>query len=140
MRYKMTVKKAGELEAKSYVVTPQHPTGVLLVHEIVEVEEIDWGNYIEITTDDQLKHVVNADHHVLVVFESQVKGVKMKRMKQNIIVEEGMERLASFIKDTHGSQDWENAVYNLQDYLAAFIGANGTEVYQDLMERMVEKG
>ena len=113
---------------------------MLLVHKIVELEAIDDGKWIEITTEDERKHVVNADDQVLVVFDSKLKGVKMKRMKQSIIVEEGMERLASFIKDTHGSQDWENAVYNLQDYLAAFIGANGTEVYQDLMERMVEKG
>ena len=69
MSYKMTVKKAEELEVESYVVAPQHPTGVLLVHEIVEVEEIDWGNYIEITTGDKRKHVINADDHVLVVFQ-----------------------------------------------------------------------
>ena len=59
----------------------------------------------------------------------------MKRMKQ-IVVEEEMERLASFIKDTHGAQDWENTFYNLQDYLAAFIGSKGTAVYQDLMGRL----
>jgi hypothetical protein len=68
MVYGMTVKKAEDLESKSFVFTPQHPTGLLLAHKIVEVEEIDWGNYIEITTDDQLKHIVNADDQVLVVF------------------------------------------------------------------------
>jgi hypothetical protein len=52
---------------------------------------------------------------------------------------EGMERLADFIKTNHGSQDWENGVYNLQDYLAAFIGAREKEVYQDLIERMKGK-
>ncbi len=41
MRYKMTVKKAGDLEVESYVVTPQHPTGLLLVHMIDKIEEID---------------------------------------------------------------------------------------------------
>jgi kynureninase len=50
-----------------------------------------------------------------------------------------MERLADFIKTNHGSQDWENGVYNLQDYLAAFIGAREKEVYQDLIERMKGK-
>lgn len=52
---------------------------------------------------------------------------------------EGMERLADFIKTNHGSQDWGNGVYNLQDYLAAFIGAREKEVYQDLIERMKGK-
>jgi hypothetical protein len=45
-----------------------------------------------------------------------------------------MERLPDFIKTNHGSQDWENGVYNLQDYLAAFIGAREKEVYQDLKD------
>ena len=68
MRYAMTIKKASELEAEVYVASPQHPTGVLLVHKIVEVEAINWGNHIEITTEDERKHVVNADDWVLVVF------------------------------------------------------------------------
>ena len=63
----------------------------------------------------------------------------MKTEKRSIVVEKGMERLARFIKDNHGSQDWENVVYNVQDYLAAFIGAGATEVRQDLMTRMTEK-
>ena len=63
----------------------------------------------------------------------------MKWSKPNVNIEEGMERLANFIKNYHGSQDWENIVYNLQDYLAAFIGTRGKEVYQDLMERMKGK-
>jgi len=60
----------------------------------------------------------------------------MKWNKTNVDIEEGMERLAQFIKNYHGLQDWENAVYNLQDYLAAFIGMRGKEVYRDLMERI----
>ena len=64
----------------------------------------------------------------------------MKTENLSIVVEKGMERLANFIKNNHGSQDWENVVYNLQDYLAAFIGASAPEVYQDLMKRMAEKG
>lgn len=63
----------------------------------------------------------------------------MKWNKPNVEIENGMERLADFIKKNHGSQDWENTVYNLQDYLAAFMGTRGKEVYQDLMERMKEK-
>ncbi|MFC1825522.1 hypothetical protein ACFL9T_22655 [Thermodesulfobacteriota bacterium] len=136
MRYKMTVKKAKELEPKSYVITPQHSTGLLLVHMIERVEEIDDGKWIEITTEDGRKHLVSPDAQLLVVYYSQLNGEKMETIKQSIIVEEGMERLASFIQDTHGSQDWENAVYNLQDYLAAFIGGTGKEVYRDLMGRL----
>ena len=68
MRYAMTIKKAKDLEAEVYVVTPQHPTGVLLVHRIVETEPIDDGKWIEVTTEDGRKHVVNADDWVLVAF------------------------------------------------------------------------
>ena len=68
MRYTMTIKKASELEAEVFAASPQHPTGVLLVHKIVEVEAINWGNHIEITTEDERKHIVNADDQVLVVF------------------------------------------------------------------------
>ena len=68
MRYAMTIKKARELEAEVYVLTPQHPTGLLMVHTIVDLEVIDDGKWIEITTEDERKHVVNADDWVLVVF------------------------------------------------------------------------
>ena len=136
MRYKMTVKKGRELEAEDYVITPQHPTGPLLVQLIAEVEGTDDGKWIEITTDDGLIHLISPDDRVIVLYYSQLNREKIETMKQSIIVEEGMERLASFIKDSHGSQDWKNTVYNLQDYLAAFIGSKGTEVYQDLMGRL----
>jgi len=63
----------------------------------------------------------------------------MKTKKRSVVFEEGMERLASFIKNNHGSQDWENVVHNLQDYLAVFIGASPTQVYQNLLERMKEE-
>ena len=63
----------------------------------------------------------------------------MKWNKTNVDIEEGMERLAQFIKNYHGTQDWENAANNLQDYLAASIGMRGKEVYRSLMERMKEK-
>ena len=67
MRYKMNIRKAEDLAPESFVFTPQHPTGILLAREIVEVEALDWGNHIEITTDDQIKHIVNAGDKVLVV-------------------------------------------------------------------------
>jgi len=68
MRYAMTIKQARELEAEVYVLTPQHPTGLLLVHTIVEIEVIDNGKWIGITTEDGRKHVVNPDERVFVLF------------------------------------------------------------------------
>ena len=68
MRYAMTIKKAKELEAESYVLTPQHPTGLLLVHTIVDLEVIDDGKWIEISTEDGRKQVVNPDDRVFVLF------------------------------------------------------------------------
>ena len=68
MSYGMTIKKAKELEAEVYVLTPQHPTGLLLVHTIVDLEVIDDGKWIEITTEDERKHVVNPDDRVFVLF------------------------------------------------------------------------
>jgi len=68
MRYGMTIKKAKELEAESYVLIPQHSTGLLLVHTIVELEVIDDGAWIEITTEDDRKHLVRPDDRVFVVF------------------------------------------------------------------------
>jgi len=68
MRYAMIIKKARELEAESYVLTPQHPTGLLLVHTIVDLEVIDDGKWIEITTEDERKHLLRPDDRVLVLF------------------------------------------------------------------------
>jgi hypothetical protein len=68
MRYAMTIKKAKDLETEYCVATPQHPTGVLLVHIIVDLEVIDDGKWIEITTEDERKHVVNPDDRVLILF------------------------------------------------------------------------
>jgi hypothetical protein len=64
----MTIKKAKELEAESYVLTPHHPTGLLLVHTIVDLEVIDDGRWIEITTEDERKHVVSPDDRLLILF------------------------------------------------------------------------
>jgi hypothetical protein len=68
MRYAMTIKKAKDLEAEVYVTSPQHPTGVLLVHRIVEIETIDDGKWIEITTEDGRKHLVSPDDRLLILF------------------------------------------------------------------------
>ena len=68
MRYAMTIKEARELEAEVYVLAPQHPTGLLMVHTIVDLEVIDDGKWIEITTEDGRKHVVNPDDRLLILF------------------------------------------------------------------------
>ena len=64
----MTIKKGKDLETQYCVVTPQHPTGVLLVHKVVEIEPIDDGKWIEITTEDGRKHLVSPDDRVLILF------------------------------------------------------------------------
>ena len=68
MRYAITVKKAKEFEAEVCALTPQHPTGLLLVHTIAQIAAIDDGKWIEITTGDGRKHVVNSDDQLLIVF------------------------------------------------------------------------
>ena len=68
MSYGMTIKKARKLEAGVYVLSPQHPNGVLLVHTIVEVETIDGGKHIQVTTEDDRKHLVRPDDRVFVLF------------------------------------------------------------------------
>ena len=68
MSYGTTVKKAKELEAESYVLTPQHPTGLLLVHTIAELEVIEGGKWIQVTTEDDRKHLLRPDDRVIVVF------------------------------------------------------------------------
>jgi hypothetical protein len=66
---RMRILKAEDLEPESFVFAPQHSTGLLLGRKIVEVEAIDWGNHIEVTTEDEIKHVLNADDEVLVSFQ-----------------------------------------------------------------------
>jgi hypothetical protein len=65
---RITILKAEDLKPESFVFAPQHSTGLLMGRKIVEVEAIDWGNHIEVTTEDELKHVLNADDQVLVFF------------------------------------------------------------------------
>ena len=67
-RFTIAVKKAKDLGAKVHVLASQHPTGLLLVHTVAEIEELDGGKHIEVTTDDGRKHVLSADDPVLVVF------------------------------------------------------------------------
>ena len=68
MNYGMTIKKGKELEAESYVLAPQHPTGLLLVHTITDLEVIDNGMWIQITTEDERKHLLRPDDRVFVLF------------------------------------------------------------------------
>lgn len=68
MNYGITVKKAKELEAESYVLVPQHPTGLLLVHTIAELEVIDDGKWIQVTTEDERVHLLRPNDRVFVVF------------------------------------------------------------------------
>jgi len=65
---RLTVTQAKELEAEVHVLAPQHPTGLVLVHRVVEVKEIDGGKYMELTTEDNRNHVLSSHDRLLVVF------------------------------------------------------------------------
>jgi hypothetical protein len=65
---RLMVKEARNLEAEVHVLAPQHPTGLVLVHRVVEVKEIDGGKYMELTTEEGRKHVLSAHDRLLVVF------------------------------------------------------------------------
>ena len=68
MKQVMRILKGKDLEPDYFVVTPQQPTGVLLAHNIDQVEAIDDGKWIEITTEDGRKHVVNPNDRLLILF------------------------------------------------------------------------
>ena len=65
---KMKVIKAQELKLGQYVAIPQHPTGILLVHKVDDVEIIDDGKWVEITIDNGRKHLLGHDDQILVLF------------------------------------------------------------------------
>jgi hypothetical protein len=56
-RIKMTIKRADEVEVNSYVVKPQHPTGILKVYMVYDVKTTDDGKWIELTTEDGIIHI-----------------------------------------------------------------------------------
>ena len=60
--------------------------------------------------------------------------------KRKVSIESGLERVAYFIFNNHGEQDWENTIHKISDYLAAFIGARQKDVYEDLINRLRKKG
>jgi len=74
-----------------------------------------------------------------------MKGDKMKKQtkinptkwnKESVKIDEGLQRLAEFIANNVGGQDWESHAYMCSDYVAAFIGTRQKEVYGDLMEKL----
>ena len=62
---KMTVKRAEEVEIKSYVVKPQHPTGILKVYMVYDVKVTNDGKWIERTTEDGIMHLFKPEDMVL---------------------------------------------------------------------------
>ena len=68
MKHVMRVLKGKDLEPDYWVVTPQHPTGVLLVNRIVHVDPVDNCKWIEIATEDGREHLVRPDDRVFVMF------------------------------------------------------------------------
>jgi hypothetical protein len=59
--------------------------------------------------------------------------------KEEVSIEKGLERVAEFVFQFHGEQDWEPTIRLISDYLAAFMGTRQKEVYQDLMDRMAKR-
>jgi hypothetical protein len=62
---KMTVKKAEEVELKSYVAKPQHPTGIIKVYMVYDVKSTDDGKWVEITTEDGIMHLFQPEDLIL---------------------------------------------------------------------------
>jgi len=68
MRRVIDIKWAAEVKAGDFVLVPQSGMGILLAHEVTGTEPVDGGKWVEITTDDGLKHLVGKDDLVVVTF------------------------------------------------------------------------
>lgn len=67
---KIQLKKSKAVEVGEHVLTPQHPTGILLAHKVKKVESVDKGERIELTTDEITRgriHVLGVEDVVAVV-------------------------------------------------------------------------
>lgn len=67
MKRGIDIKRAGEVKAGEFVLVPQSGMGILLAHEVTGTELVDGGKWVEIATDDGLKHLVGKDGLVFVV-------------------------------------------------------------------------
>ena len=70
MRNLIQLKQAKSIKPGEHILTPQHPTGVLLAHEVIKVGFLDLGKWTEITTDEIEKgrsHMVKSEAVVVVI-------------------------------------------------------------------------
>lgn len=67
MKRVIDIKRAGEVKAGEFVLVPQCGMGILLAHEVTGAEPVGGGKWVEIATDDGLKHLVGKEGLVLVV-------------------------------------------------------------------------
>jgi hypothetical protein len=68
MKRVIGIKRAGEVKAGEFVLVPQCGMGILLANEVTGTEQVDGGKWVEIATDDGLKHLVGKGDLVAVVF------------------------------------------------------------------------
>ena len=61
------IKKAAKVIGGDFVLVPQNGIGVLLAHAVTGTEPGDGGKWIEIATDDGMRHLVGKDQRVVVV-------------------------------------------------------------------------
>ena len=61
------IKKADKIEKGVFIMVPQGGMGVLLAREVTKTKQVDRGKYIEITTDDGLRHLVGKEDRIVVV-------------------------------------------------------------------------
>jgi len=70
MRNIIQLKAAKSVEPGEHILTPQHPTGILLAMKVSAVEPVDGGKRMEIQTGEgagRRLHVVSAQDTVVVV-------------------------------------------------------------------------
>ena len=67
MKRMIGIKTAVMVTAGEFVLVPQNGMGILLAREVTAVEPVDGGKWIEIATEDGLRHLVGKDDRVVVV-------------------------------------------------------------------------
>ena len=68
MRRVVEIRKADRIEKGMFILAPQSGMGVLLAHEVTGSEPVDGGKFVEIATEDGLRHLVGKAQQVVVVF------------------------------------------------------------------------
>lgn len=68
MRRIVEIRRADRIEKGMFTLTPQNGMGILLAHEVTGSEPVDGGKFVEIATDDGLRHLVGKAQQVVVVF------------------------------------------------------------------------